>query len=446
MPWQQYFYDVFGEVDPKTGIRIYREAFLTLMRQVGKTTGVRVVKAHRALDTTRPQFIQFAAQDGIEAKKKWLQHARLIKKSPLRDRLLSLEEPVTSNGKEALNWANGSIEIPISSNPDSGHGDTLNLGVVTEAFSQVDDRYENTMLPAMNIDPDAQFLAESTEGTATSLYWNARVDELRARFEAEPLAPSRTMFLDWSFGPDDDPGDKATWLRRIPAIGHTIRLEEVQFAYDRATTPAKMRQFLRGMGNVRDLGAAEGSMFEAGVWEHGENRSSRIAGPVTFALEVSLDRSWSTVGIAGTSIIEGTHVGLAARARGTHWVVEYLARKMEELGSKIVYLAANSPAVAMAGDLERLGLTVIILSRAEVAAACAGLYDAIVAGEILYTPGQDALDAAVAGAVWTGGDVRTFSRGSSTVDISPLYTIALARHGSVLAAQEVTYDPLANIF
>lgn len=446
MPWQQYFYDVFGEVDPNTGIRIYRECTVSAMRQVGKTTGVRVAKAHRALDTTTPQLIQFAAQDGIEAKKKWLEHAKLIKKSPLADRLLSLDEPVTSNGKEALNWANGSVEFPISSKPDSGHGDTLHLGVVTEAWSLQDDRYENTMLPAMNTVPDAQLLIESTEGNAQSLYWNARVDEQRARYEADPHAPGRTMFLDWSFAPDDDPGDPATWMRRIPSIGFTLRLEEIQYAYDRATTPSKMRQFLRGFGNIRDLGAAEGSMFDADVWEAGANSASRIVGPTTFTLEVSLDRSWSTVGIAGKGIAGGTHVGLAQRQRGTHWCVDYLARKMEQLDATVVYVAAGSPAAAMAGDLERVGLTVIILSRAEIAAACAGLYDDILNGEIQYTPGQDALEAAIAGAVWTGGDVRVFSRGSSTVDVSPLYAIALARYGSILIAQEVTYDPLANIF
>ncbi|MBX3435949.1 MAG: hypothetical protein KF861_00440 [Planctomycetaceae bacterium] len=436
MPWQQYFYDVFGEVDPKTGIRVYRECAVSAMRQVGKTTGVRVAKAHRALDTTTPQLIQFAAQDGIEAKKKWLAHAKLIKKSPLADRLLSLDEPVTSNGKEALNWANGSVEFPISSKPDSGHGDTLHLGVVTEAWSLQDDRYENTMLPAMNIVPDAQLLIESTEGTAQSLYWNARVDEQRARYEADPHAPGRTMFLDWSFGPDDDPGDPETWLRRIPSLGYTLRLEEVQYAYDRATTPAKMRQFLRGFGNIRDLGAAEGTMFEESEWEDGADPESRIIGDITFALEISPDRSFSTVGVAGTGSTGGFHVGIAQRHRGTYWVIEYLVRKMAELNATTIYVAAGSPAALMVPDLERAGLTVVVIPRNEVAAACGGIYDDIREHNLHYTPGQTDLDLAVSGAVWTGGDVRTFSRGSSSVDISPLYAVTLARYGSILARQE----------
>jgi hypothetical protein len=445
LPWQQYVYDVVGEVDPKTGIRIYREVDLTTMRQVGKTTIVRTLKVHRALDCLEPQTILFAAQDGIEAKNKWLEHAELIKRTPLGKRLASPDEPTTSNGKENLVWGNLSTERPISSKPASGHGDTLDAGFVTEAFSQVDDRYENTMLPAMNVRPDAQLFVESTEGTAASLYWNERVDELRERLEAEPKARGRSAGFDWSFSPDDDPASPETWLRRIPSLGPSgiMRVDEVQFAFDRATTPAKMRQFLRGFGNIRDLGAAEGTMFEPDVWEAGERPGSHIAGAITFALDISPDRSYSTIGVGGRSTQRGSHVGIVARERGTHWVIAYLVRKMAEVESDTVYIASNGPAALMVDDLEKVGLNVVVLNRAEVAAACGGLFDDIVAGDISYTPGQDALNAAVGGAVWTGGDVRTFSRGSSTVDISPLYAIAIARYGSTLAAAD--YNVLDTI-
>lgn len=462
MPWQQYVYDVIGEVDPVTGFRVYREVHETTMRQVGKTTKVRSLKAHRALDCVEPQTLLFAAQDGIEAKNKWLEHAHQIKRSPLGELLNDTQQPTTSNGKEELRWRNQSTERPISSRPSSGHGETLDGGFVTEAFALVDARYEDTMLPAMNTRPDAQLFVESTEGTAESLYWNPLVDEDRERMKADPLYQGRIAFFDWSFAPDDDPGDPDTWRRRIPSLGYTLRLEEVQYAYDRATTPAKMRQFLRAFGNIRDLGAAEGEMFGADVWESNADADSEPKQPLTFVLDITPDRSWSTIGFAGEgNILAGrtapqpgerrpmrTHIGLARRDRGTHWFVEYLARKVPEFGADTVYVAAGSPAVLAVPELEHAGLNVVIFSRAEIGAACGALYDAVVDGGISYTPGQDALDAAVAGAAWTGGDIRTFSRGASAVDISPLYAVALALYGhklAALAAQEDRYDPLANI-
>jgi phage terminase large subunit-like protein len=438
MPWQQYFYDVFGEVDAKTGLRVYREALVTTMRQCGKSTVLRVAKVHRALDASEPQLIQFAAQNGIEAKRKWLAQAEQIKKTPLGARLAGLDEPVTSNGKELLTWWNGSTEFPLSGLASAGHGDSLDLGAVTEAFSQIDYRYEDNMLPAMYARPDAQYLAESTMGTALSLYWNERIGAQRERLEAEPTARGRVMLVDYSFDEDNDDVDAPeTWLQRIPAIGHTIRLEEVQHAHDTAITPAKRRQFLRGTGNVADLGAVETDSIDADAWASCLSPKSRITGQVQFGLDIAPDRSWASVGIAGESTAGGIHIGLAQHDRDTRWVVEYLVRKTRQFGTDTVYVAARSQADAMTKKLEKAGLTVVVISRAEITAACAGLYDDIIAGDIVYRPGQTALDAAVGGAIWTGGDTRIFDRGSSVVDISPLYAVTLARFAHTTAEESI---------
>jgi hypothetical protein len=271
IPWQRYVADVLGEVDPRTGIRVYREALVTLMRQGGKTTFIVGFKSHRALDCSTPQTIQFAAQDGIEAKKKWLQHAKLIKRTPLGVRLVE-GTPTTSNGKEILEWDTGSTEIPLSGSEGSGHGDTLNLGVITEAFAHKDDRYMQTMRPAMNNDPSAQLLVESTQGTASSIWLNETTKEYRDRITADPaeLTASRIAYFDWSFAEEDDIGSPVTWRRRIPQLGHLLRVEEVETAWRNATTPKKVRAFIRGYGNVADLGAGESSVFDEGVWERSE--------------------------------------------------------------------------------------------------------------------------------------------------------------------------------
>ncbi len=447
LPWQQFVYDLAGEVDPKTGVRIYREVLLSAPRQQGKTTIIRGLKVHRALDCRPddPQTILFAAQDGIEAKQKWLEHSELALQSPFR-KLIVPGSPITSNGKEELRWRTGSTERPISSRPSSGHGVTLDLGLVTEAFSQVDYRYEETMLYAMRARPDAQFLAESTAGTAQSIYWNERLAAERARMTAEPDRPSRVALIDWSADPEaDDPDAESTWAKVTPALGHTITLDQLRLEHETANTPAKLRAFRRGALNITDSGPAAGSIFGDDDWDENCVPGSRIAGAITFSLDVASDRSWSSIGISGDSIEAGrTHIGLARHERGTHWVIEYLVRKTKELGADRVYIGAGSQAALMREDLERAGLVVIIFTKAEVAAACAGLSDAVAAHSLAYTPGQTDLDAAVHGAVWTGGDQRVFSRGASLAVISPLYAVTLARHGHILAEAN-DYDVLDSI-
>ncbi|MEP6477839.1 MAG: terminase TerL endonuclease subunit [Rhodoglobus sp.] len=447
MPWQQYVADVTGEVNPKTGRRIYREILLTISRQEGKTTVVRVKKVHRALDHQNdPQLILFAAQDGIEAKKKWLQHAKAIQKSPLGRRLVT-NSPSTSNGKEVLEWDTGSSEYPIASTAFSGHGDTLDFGVLTEAFAARDYRVEETMLPAMLARPDAQFLAESTAGNATSIYWNERIAVERERLTQEPTAPSRVAFFDWSADPDqDDPADPATWRKVSPALGWTIQFEEIEHAFHTAVTPARMRLFKRGYLNITDIADAGESIFDALDWEATGSDASVLAGPRAFALDITNDRTWSAISWAGTNLEGLLHHEVIQHERGTHWVIPYLVDKMRRNQQSTVTVIAGQQAALMEDDLRAAGLEVRLLSRAEYAAACASYHDGIADRSARHlSTGQTDLDTAAAGAAWTTkGEQRVFSRSNSTTDISPLISCAVA--GEAFRIQVANdYDVLDSV-
>lgn len=443
MPQQQFLYDVLGLVDPVTGRRVFRDVLLSLSRQQGKTTGMQVVKTHRALDDGKrePQVILFAAQDGDEAKAKQVQHAKTILASPF-GQLVKPGQPVTSNGKEKFEWQNGTVEFPLSLKESSGHGNTVHLGLITEAFSQRDYRYETTMTPAMRAVPDAQLFVESAAGTATSVYWNERTTALRERFDTDTAQSGRIALIDWSPGPDDDPEDEATWAKVTPALGNTITLDQLRFEREAADTPSLLRAWMRGALNVTDYGAAAGSILAEEDVEACIDAGSRIDGTPAVALDVANDRSWSAIGMAGENQDGLNHVGLVRYDRGTHWVIEQLVNVMHV---DTVAVGTGTQAAAMAGDLERAGLTVIVLPTADVTAACAGLYDEIVEHLLRMVPGQTALLAALAGAVWTAGDARKFSRANSTIDISPLYAVTLARHLHLIESREAPYDPLAHI-
>lgn len=432
MPHQQYMADVLGEVDPRTGLRVYREAVVTMMRQCGKTTYVVTAKVHRALDTVTPQRILFAAQTGDEAKMKWLEHIELVKRTPLGVKIPA-GQPTVKNGRELLTWVNGSTERPISSKPGSGHGVDLDMGVITEAFALPDDRYEQTMLPAMRTRPDAQFIVESTAGDATSIYWNERVEAERLRMLEEPDRPSRTAFFDWSFDPDeDDIGAEETWLRRIPAIGYTIRLDEIRHEWESANTPKKLRAFKRGTGNITDLGAEAASAFPEGDWEDTASDEWNIAGPRAFALDVTNDRSWASIGQAGPNEIGEMQLELVAHERSTHWVVPALVDLFARnpRAPRRVYVVAGGQAALMAKAIEKKDIEVVVLSRADYAAGCAKVFDEVDEQLIAHrATGQVPLDEAVGGAAWSGGDARVWDRLKSTSIIAPLVAVTAARWG-----------------
>lgn len=435
MPWQQYVADVMGEVDPSTGISVYREGYITCMRQVGKTRFIVTYKATVALDTSTPVMIQFAAQEGKSAIRKLVQHAEEIKHTPL-GRMLDPATPVTTNGKEHVTWTNGSTEWPLTGKPDSGHGDTIAAGFITEAMAHRDDRYITAMQPAMNTNPSAQMIVESTQGDATSIYWNEQTAELRERFAASKGDLGRIAFFDWSFSDDDDPFAEDTWRRRIPSIGHTLRIEEVRHAADNATTPKKIRAFKRNFGNIANLGAGEEAVFDEDAWSQSET-GDIIAGPRTPTLDITNDRSWASIGWAGPNTVGLMQSELIAHERSTHWIIPFL-RELFERNPRMprrVYCAPGGQAALMADALDRAGIELVVLSTADYAAACADYFDGITATDELEHPaptimhgrekGQLPLHVAVAGAAWTKGKARTWDTLHATTILSPLVAVSI---------------------
>src|SRR6266567_9250698 len=66
MPWQRYVADVALEVNPATGLLVYREVRVTVPRQSGKTTLDLAVSVQRALGFNGSQNITYSAQTRLD--------------------------------------------------------------------------------------------------------------------------------------------------------------------------------------------------------------------------------------------------------------------------------------------------------------------------------------------------------------------------------------------
>src|SRR6266566_353985 len=219
MPWQRHVLDVALEVDPVTGLPAYREVVLTVPRQSGKTTTLLSLMVHRSLGFARPQRITYTAQTRLAAREKWqYEHLPLLQKSPLG----GMFRPVLQRGEERIVWDNGSIYGIESTQETAGHGNTLDLGIIDEAFARVDAAGEQAMRPAMVTRADAQLWVVSTAGKAKdkSAYLWGKVQAGRARLDAGP--GSGIAYFEWSAPVDADPADPLVWRDCMPALGHTI--------------------------------------------------------------------------------------------------------------------------------------------------------------------------------------------------------------------------------
>ena len=157
------------------------------------------------------------------------------------------------------------------------------------------------------------------------------------------------------------------------------------------------------------------------AWARCLDRSQAPSGPLAYALDVSPDG-----GSAAVAVSDGAMLDVVAHRAGTAWIVPELAARGDRITE--IILDPAGPAGALVAPLERAGVTVREVALREHVAACGQLLTAILDGKVTHA-GQEELDAAAAGAdrrdVGDGGWL--WSRRRSTVDISPLVAVTLAR-------------------
>lgn len=424
MPWQQYVADVALEVDPKTGQLVYQEIGLTVPRQSGKTTLWLALMVHRALGFGPPagprQNILYTAQTRNDARKKLEdEHLPILNASPLK----KLFRARMTNGNEAILWRNGSKHGITSNTERAGHGDTLDLGVLDEAFAQVDDRAEQAMKPAMVTRRNAQFGWTSTAGTATSLYLLSKVDLGRAVVENE--IETGICFFEWSADPEDDPADPRTHKSCMPAYGLTARPEAVE-NFQR-TMQAK--EFRRAFLNIADTEAGPEQVIPAETWKTLADTKSSALDPIAFAADITPARDAAAIAAAGARRDGRMHAEVIDARRGVDWIVPRLLELREKWSPCVVVVDAAGPAGSLIAPLERAGVEVYKPSAREAAQACGQFYDAATSDALRHLD-QAELNSALAGAARRPlGDAWAWARKNSSSDISPLVAVTLAMFG-----------------
>src|SRR5262249_38990765 len=212
-PWQQGTLDVALEIDPVTGLLVYRVVIITVPRQSGKTKLELGVAAHRCV-TWAGQVVTYTAQTRLKAREKWEDdHLKTLEASPFA----SLFRARKTSGMEAILWSNGSKYGIEATTEKAGHGDTLDLGFIDDVFAQVDARTEQAMKPAMISRPQPQLWIVSTAGTEASVFLREKTEMGRALAAAG--VTDGVCYIEYSAPEDADPGDPATWWGCMPALG-----------------------------------------------------------------------------------------------------------------------------------------------------------------------------------------------------------------------------------
>lgn len=449
MPWQQHVVDVAYELNDD-GTFVYSRVGLVVGRQEGKTALKFVAMLHRLtamVVSHGPQRVTYTMQNRLKARTRLerdyavrLREATGFREIPAKARTRPTRQNQwrlgMNSGVEHIQFGPASYMQIDTPSRTGGHGDTLDAGFIDEAFAHQDDLVEIGMEPALLIPADTQLWIMSAAGDKNSKYlWR---EVLAGRALADDGDAVGTCYFEWSAPDDADPGDPEVWRAACPALGIVHAdgsgLTEAKLA---ARWQAAQRKGQEGIDLFRRsylcqwpevpvlTDDVQFRVIPGAAWSGCEDVYHRAGDSVAYALDVDTNakgEEWCSIGAS-----DGVHledVTPLDAVPGTAWVVA----KLKANGISEVGLLPDGPAAKLIDPLEQAGIDVRKIKPAEHTQATMQLIDACTEGTIRHL-GQGRLNTAVAGVACrdVGDGNRRFSRKLSSVDISTLNAVTVAR-------------------
>lgn len=476
MPHQRHMADVALEIDPETGRFAYSEVVIIGPRQVtGKTEFLLPLMTHRCVGFASfagPQRVLYTAQTADEARLKWrdVHLARLRRARTIR----GMFTPRLTQNKEALIWRDGSMWIPGSTTGKTGGtGDTLDLGVIDEAWSRPDFRTELGMRPTMLTRPWAQLLvcsmipglSRAAPGTWPYLKEKRRLGRLRV----EAGVTRGTALFDFSAPDGLDPGDPATWRTCMPAVvAGTVSEQKIRDDFDSDLPLVDFCAEYLGWEPVDKV--PKWTLVPRAVWVERFDAGSAVVGTSALGVEISEDRQRGWVGAAGYRADGQYHVEVVEpgfkilpTVAGIDWMERRIVDIVEDNDICTVVIDPRRPAASLIVPLRNRGIEVLTPAQPDIAGACGRFYDAIVGPEQdedevddepavddglrLFHIGQEVLDRALAQTrrFELGVGSFVFVRKGQSGEVGPVYCTTLALHGLVVMGSEPDYDLLDSV-
>lgn len=408
---------------------------LSIPRQVGKTFLVGMIQiamcvlypGYRVLWTAhhgRTTTLTFQTMQGMARRKRIWPHVESIR---------------MTNGEQEIRFKNGSVIMFGAREFGFGRGfDGVDAEVFDEAQKLTSSALED-MVPATN----------QARHEAGALLWFMGTpprgvdagEEFTARRKKALAGKAVGMvYVEFSADADADPNDRAQWSLANPSFPSRTPVESVERMREQLTDDAS---FLKEGLGVWDETQSKG-VIPADAWADRLDADSIATGSYALGIEVAPDMASASVVMAGQRDDGAWHVEVARSSAGASWVQAYVQRIVEQndqLGSVVVDVAGPVAAILdKRGETWRLGdVRVTPIKVAELGVACMTLRDGVVSGWLRHM-GDPFLNIAVqsAGKRDLGDTGRwVFSRKSTTSDITPIQSAALALWGAQNSSSQV---------
>lgn len=439
--WQQFVLHV-GLGEKVDGSWSAFETCVNVPRQNGKG-GVIEARELAGLFLLGEQLILHSAHEFKTAKEAFRRIDRLIESSSsLSRRVLNVRR---TTGEEAIEMRSGARLRFLARSGGSGRGFTGNCNILDEAMILGDDAM-GALMPTMAAvkDPQVWYLGSAGIGLPSMQLGRLRRRALDAMESGTP-DPS-LAYMEWSIDPHvtecsqgcedhDDAHSPQSAARANPALGY--RLTQDHTERERLTMGDGIfaRERL-GVGDYPSDSADTWQVIGEEAWRALADGESTPADPVAFAIDMTPERSHTSICVAGANG-EVVHVEVVENRPGMDWVVDRARDLHERWSPRCWVVDAGGPAGALIPDLERaLGVEIVSPKARQVAQSCGQFYDAVASADIVHLD-QAPLATALAGARKRDlGEAWAWARRGVGVDISPLVAVTLARWGLTAEIEE----------
>jgi hypothetical protein len=244
-------------------------------------------------------------------------------------------------------------------------------------------------------------------------------------------------YWEWSAPEGSDIEDRAAVAAANPAWGTRLN-EEYVFGVERGVMDEE--EFARERLGIFPLPDEDPSdngpawlLIPEDTWSArggGQQGPGWLADPVTFAVEMPLDRSSVSISVAG-QVGERIGVDLVERRDGTSWAAGFIAGlvadEVHEIATVVIDEASPAGKSDLPRDLEALDVPVLLVKFAEVKEAVGGMLDALRSDSVQHRDDPILTAAAADAHPRFAGDALLVDRKAS--DAAPFIAACLARWG-----------------
>jgi hypothetical protein len=428
IPWQRWLLIHALELRPDGRFR-FRTVLVLVARQNGKTTLVEVKNLWKMFILKVPLVIG-TAQNLDVSEESWDKAVEIVESIPE----LAAEVPrdggvVRVNGKKSLKLIHGSRWKVAAASRKGGRGlsgDDVNLDELREHHTW--DSWAAVTKTTM-ARRKAQIWAFSNAGDDRSIVLNDLQDKGRAALDDPTRADSSLGIFEWS-APDDCPiDDPAMWRLANPSLGYPqgISHEALRAALETDPEPIFRTECL--CQRVPDLTP---SKIPLTAWVKCADPQSRMVGGLVLTWELSWNREYGAIGIAGYRADGIPHIEVVDYRQGPGYIPGRIAELVKKHQILAVVFNPGGPGASMLTEVtERLPVKLEPngMTARDQANACGRIYDAAMTKTLRHLGDDRLLEALRKSATRTLVDAWAWDMRASVGEISPLSVVTNALHG-----------------